>query len=135
MLREAGGGSIVNVASIGAQFAYEGNHAYAAAKGGIVSFSRVLAAEVGPAIRVNVVFPGMFATRMTEPLLRAAGDGDYELGVRRVAAMAPVRRVPGAAEIAGPVCFLFSDDAGYVTGALIPVDGGSSIVQAPLPDA
>jgi NAD(P)-dependent dehydrogenase (short-subunit alcohol dehydrogenase family) len=130
-LREAGGGSIVNLASIGAFFAYEGNHAYAAAKAGIISFSRVLAAEVAPAIRVNVISPGTFLSRMTEPLYSAMANGDLEAGLRMAGTLSPAGRVGDPAEIAGPACFLFSDDASYVTGALLPVDGGGSIVQQP----
>jgi NAD(P)-dependent dehydrogenase (short-subunit alcohol dehydrogenase family) len=130
-LRESGGGSIVNVSSIGARFGYQGNHAYAAAKGGIISFSRVLALELAPAVRVNVISPGTFLTAMTVPLYTAMGEGDESLGLRRAGALSPLGRVGDPAEFAGAACFLFSDDASYVSGAVLAVDGGCSVIQQP----
>jgi NAD(P)-dependent dehydrogenase (short-subunit alcohol dehydrogenase family) len=129
-LRESGGGAIVNVASIGAVRAYAGNHAYAAAKGGVLSLTRVLALELAPTIRVNVVSPGPFRTRMTEEIFAAIGGGDLQLGMQQSSAPSPARRIAEPEEIGGPVCFLLSADASYITGANLPVDGGRTIVSA-----
>lgn len=118
-----GDGSIVNVASIyglvGPDFSiYEGTDmtmpaAYAAIKGGLITYTRYLASYWGEhGVRVNAVCPG------------GVFDDQPEEFVRRYAARTPLRRMATPAEIAGPVAFLVSDAAAYITGAAIPVDGG-----------
>ena len=131
ILRGSSGSAIVNVSSIGARFGITGNHAYAAAKGGIISLSRVLAAELAPQIRVNVISPGTFATRLTEPMAMAAGESDLQLGMERMGQKLPLGRVGRPDEFATAACFLFSNEASFITGAILPVDGGSSAVQGP----
>ena len=75
MMREQGGGSIVNIASTAALTANNHNSPYGAAKGAIVAFSRQLAREAAPDVRVNAVAPGRVRTGMTEPLFARGGDG------------------------------------------------------------
>ena len=115
-LREAGGGAIVNMASASALLARPHLAAYAAAKGGVISFSRQLALDAHAyGVRVNTIAPGSVDT----PLL----SGVYEPGT---APHAIQPRVAAPAEIAATVCFLLSDDASFMTAALVTADGGAT---------
>jgi|SRR3954447_4183737 len=118
-----GGGAIVNFSSIWGLWAGANAAAYSAAKGGVSVLTRALALEHGrDNIRVNAVLPGDVDT----PLLRASGR-ERPLTDDEVAAMGesiPLGRVAQPAEIARVVAFLASDEASYVTGVLMPVDGG-----------
>ena len=90
---------------------------YAASKAGLVGFARSLARELGSRnITANVVAPGPVETDMTAAL------GDKRIG--EIVAAVPLGRMASAEEIAGVVAFLASPDAAYITGAVIPVDGG-----------
>jgi NAD(P)-dependent dehydrogenase (short-subunit alcohol dehydrogenase family) len=124
LLREAGGGAIVNTASVAALIARRQLAAYSAAKGAIIGFSRQLAVDVGPEIRVNVVAPGSIRTAMTEPVWLERGGGDFEKGTAATAREAILGRVGEAEEIASTVCFLLSDDASYFTATVLVPDGG-----------
>nr|WP_047165542.1 SDR family NAD(P)-dependent oxidoreductase [Sphingomonas sp. Y57] len=127
ILRQAGGGAIVNVASIAALVGRDGVGGYSAAKGAILALSRQLAIEVaGDGIRVNVVAPGHVRTAMTEPLFVARGGGDYEKGVASAVQHTPQRRSAEPEEIAAPICFLLSDEASFFTGTLLVPDGGAT---------
>jgi 3-oxoacyl-[acyl-carrier protein] reductase len=110
-------GRIVLVSSVVGLLGSAGQANYAASKAGLVGFARSLARELGSrSITVNVVAPGPVATDMTA-----------ELGEERLAELAaavPLGRVADPDEIAGAVAFLASDDGAYITGAVIPVDGG-----------
>jgi NAD(P)-dependent dehydrogenase (short-subunit alcohol dehydrogenase family) len=127
-LRDQGGGSIVNITSIAALVAQPENSAYGAAKGAILSFSRQLAMELAPSIRVNAVAPGRVRTGMTMPLYEKIGEGSFERGIAIAGSHNPQARVAEAEEIAAPICFLLSDDASFVTGSLTVVDGGETVV-------
>ncbi len=118
-----GGGAIVNLGSIYGQVGpdmgvYEGTDmtlpaAYAAIKGGIANYTRYLASYWGPrGVRVNTVAPGGVWDDQPEPFVRA-----YE-------ARTPLRRMAKPEDVAGPVAFLVSDAAAYVTGTVLAVDGG-----------
>jgi 3-oxoacyl-[acyl-carrier protein] reductase len=110
-------GRIVLVSSVVGLLGSAGQANYAASKAGLVGFARSVARELGSrSITVNVVAPGPVATDMTAAL---SDDRMADL-----TAMVPLQRVADPAEIAGVVAFLASDDAAYITGAVIPVDGG-----------
>lgn len=128
VVRSGGGGAIVNVASIAALTAQPFNAPYGAAKAAVVGYSRQLALELAPDIRVNVVAPGRIRTAMTEPLYAARGGGDLEAGIRQAGEHVVLGRVGRPEEIAGPACFLFSDDASFMTGQTITPDGGETIL-------
>jgi len=116
VLGEAGGGAIVNMASASAHLARPHLAAYAAAKGGIIAFSRQLALDAHDyGVRVNTIAPGSVST----PLL----SGVYDAGAVPHAIQP---RVAEPAEIATVVCFLLSDDSSFMTAALVPVDGGAT---------
>lgn len=113
------GGSIVNIASIMSVSAGPGLSAYAASKGAVLQLTRALAHDLAPdRIRVNAIAPGVIETPMTEAT-RADPDA-----IARFMAHTPLRRPGRPEELVGPVLFLVSDAASYVTGALLPVDGG-----------
>jgi meso-butanediol dehydrogenase/(S,S)-butanediol dehydrogenase/diacetyl reductase len=118
-LRAAGGGAIVNTASISGLFGDYGLAAYNAAKGAVVNYTRTAAIDhARENIRINAVCPGPIDTALTAPLL-AHPRLPAEYGE-----LIPMGRVGRAEEIASVVAFLASEDASYVTGAMIVVDGG-----------
>ncbi len=114
---KARSGRIVLVSSVVGLLGSAGQSNYAASKAGLVGFARSIARELGSrSITVNVVAPGPVATDMTAAL---ADDRLADL-----TAMVPLQRMADPDEIAGVVSFLASADAAYITGAVIPVDGG-----------
>jgi NAD(P)-dependent dehydrogenase (short-subunit alcohol dehydrogenase family) len=126
--RRGPGGAIVNIASTAALTANNHNAPYGAAKGAIVAFSRQLARDVAPDIRVNVVAPGRVRTGMTEPLMAQRGGGDMAAGAKAFGAANLQQRVGEPDEIAAPICFLLSSDASFITGTLVVADGGETAI-------
>lgn len=114
-------GRIVNVSSIAAEHVNKGQANYAASKGAINSFTRVLAAELaGRNVLVNAVAPGFIATDMSQAVRNMAGEDNLKK-------MIPAKRLGTPEDIAGVVVFLCSPAAAYVTGQVITVDGGLSL--------
>ncbi|MCW2530058.1 MAG: short-chain dehydrogenase/reductase [Pseudonocardiales bacterium] len=128
ILRRGGGGAIVNVASIAALAAQPNNSPYGAAKGAIMTFSRQLAIELAPHIRVNVIAPGRVRTPMTEPLVLARGGGDLEKGLAVTAGLIPLGRMIEPGEMADSICFLLSNQAVAINGIMLTVDGGETAI-------
>jgi NAD(P)-dependent dehydrogenase (short-subunit alcohol dehydrogenase family) len=116
-------GRVVNVGSIASFLATPGGGGYGASKGAVRQLTKVLALELAPeGIRVNAVAPGVMVTAMTEPVrtdpARAA----------RFLAHTPLGRFGDPSELVGPVVFLASGLSSYVTGVMLPVDGGYLVV-------
>lgn len=116
------GGAIVNIASMWAIFGSPGAPAYTASKGAVAAMTRSQAvAWAGRGIRVNSVAPGWVETRISEKARTDPARSEH------IGARIPMGRWAKPTEIASVVRFLLSSDAGYVTGAMIPIDGGYSI--------
>ena len=125
IMKRAGRGSIVNIASIHAMLTIAGMFPYAAAKAGLVGLTRSLALDCAPAgIRVNAVLPGWTRTRLVEEWFRMQPDpAEAE---RKVVAAHPLGRLATPMEVANLVAFVASDEASAITGAALAVDGGLS---------
>lgn len=118
--RMEAGGSIVMLSSICATQGFAGRAAYCASKAGLEGLVRSLATEWGPrGIRVNAVAPGTITTDMQASMV-ASGRVSMESYLERI----PMGRVGRPEEVAGAVAFLASDQAGYISGTVLPVDGG-----------
>ena len=118
MLRR-GRGSIVNNASVGGLVGFGRHAAYCSAKGGVIQLTREIAIDYAAEnIRCNAVCPGLIETPMNTAYLADADDRE------RALAHAVIKRPGRPEEIAATVAFLVSDEASYLTGAIIPVDGG-----------
>jgi 3-oxoacyl-[acyl-carrier protein] reductase len=110
-------GSIVNLSSTAAEFPSRGQVNYAASKGGVEGLTRAMAKEFAPrSVRVNAVAPGLIDTDLSKAVRGLVGD--------RIKDVIPMKRIGTPDDVANVVTFLASDEAGYVTGQVLRVDGG-----------
>ncbi len=113
-------GRIVNMSSVAAEYGNQGQVNYAASKGGIQGLTRCLATEIGKRkITVNAVAPGFIETDMTEAVRNLGGD--------KIVDNVPLKRLGKPEDIANAVLFLASDEASYITGVTLTVDGGMTL--------
>ena len=116
MIRQRGG-RIISIGSVVGQSGNAGQANYAASKAGLIGFTKAVALEVASrGITVNLVAPGMIETDMTRALTETARD--------EWASRIPLRRLGTPADVASAVCFLASDEASYITGHVVAVNGG-----------
>lgn len=128
-LRAAGGGSIVNYGSIAAVLGRPRSAAYCTAKAAVTGLTRQLAVELAPdRVRVNTVSPGRVLTPMSVQMYTEMGSGDMQAGIEMAVVDTPLGRVSDPDELAQATCFLLSDEASFVTGHNLMVDGGMSVL-------
>lgn len=121
-MKEAGGGKIINISSVGGHVALRTGVVYGSTKAALIQMTKILALEWGGfGINVNAIGPWYFRTPLTEKLL---ADESY---VKDILARTPLRRVGELDELVGPVVFLASDAASYITGQTLFVDGGMTV--------
>lgn len=131
---DRGGGAIVNLAAIQSELPVPTYLPYAASKGGVAAVTRALAAELSPhGVRVNAVVPGTINTESFQDTFSPAQpeSPQHLPDIPPVASLLPRPGIPS--EVASAVAFLVGDDASYITGALLHVDGGRSLSRLPDP--
>jgi len=119
-MEKQGAGSVVNLSSVTAQVGM-GLNAYSASKGSVRAISKAAATQYGKnGVRVNAVFPGVIETPMSK------GLGSSSEALQRINAMTPLGRLGKPEEVANAILFLASDEASFITGAELTIDGGYS---------
>ncbi len=120
IMQQAGGGSIVNIASVNGLIGLQGIHAYSAAKGGVIALTRSMAVTHGKDnIRINCICPGTVQTEVWEPMIERNPDILDE-----ITPWYPLGRIGKPIDIANAALFLASDEASFATGAVFVIDGG-----------
>ncbi len=117
-------GNIVNIASDAGLIGVPGITVYCGSKGGVVNMSRAMALEIAPDVRVNCICPGYVDTDMIR--LSVKKRADPEAAWQKMIDYAPLKRITTPAEIAAGVMYLASDEARFVTGVALPIDGGTT---------
>lgn len=130
---EKGGGSIINVSSVGGMRCLPGMPAYCTSKAGLIMLTQQAALDYGPFnVRCNAVCPGGIKTTMTEKEFGSIGkmlgiDPETFFGI--ISSELPLRRFGEPSEISGVCCYLASDDSSFMTGSVLLVDAGTSVVD------
>jgi NAD(P)-dependent dehydrogenase (short-subunit alcohol dehydrogenase family) len=132
LLARSGSGSIVTVASAQGLRGRKNSFPYSAAKGGLLALTRTLAIEFAPQVRVNAVIPGQIESVRTEPYF--ASFRDPAEARRRVLSTFPLGRLGKPEDVAQSILFLSSDDASWITGTFLTVDGGRDAAMLDLSD-
>ena len=122
-----GKASIINTSSVLGLIGSEGYAAYGAAKAGLVALTRQIASEYGPAVRANVIAPGSIDTPRFREVAERTDDPDAYLETLR--STIPLRRLGLADDVASTALFLASDASSYVSGAVVPADGGLGVYR------
>jgi NAD(P)-dependent dehydrogenase (short-subunit alcohol dehydrogenase family) len=124
-MEASGWGRIINISGFGAQISAPNMGHYYASKGGVISLTRCLAAELGcKGITANTVSPGFIDTPMAR---RAIDEGKFPVAPELIYGAYPIPRLGKPEEIAAACAFLASDDAGYITAQLLGVNGGAAV--------
>ncbi len=118
-------GAIVNIASESGLNGYPETTAYCASKGAVVNLTRSMAMEFAPDVRVNALCPGVIETDMTRTGF--AVDGDEAEGIRRQHDAYPLKRIGTLEQAAAATLFLASEEAGFINGAALPMEGGATV--------
>lgn len=124
-MRRTGGGSIINISSIGGLVALPGVAAYCASKSAVIGLTRAIAYEYAPEIRCNVICPGGVETPMSAAHVANFGD-DPEEAIRLTTGRQLQKRFAKPDEIADAVVFLASDESSFMTAAVVPIEAGHS---------
>lgn len=125
LIKARGGGAIVNTASIAGLTGTPSMVGYGASKHAVVGITRTAARELAAdGIRVNAICPGYVETRMMDSIEEGMNPADPNRMKQRIASTVPLKRYASPDEIAGFVAYLCSPDAAYITGAILPIDGG-----------
>jgi NAD(P)-dependent dehydrogenase (short-subunit alcohol dehydrogenase family) len=121
-MRRSGRGSIINVSSVGGQAALPNVSAYCPSKSAVIGLTRAAAAECAPEIRCNVICPGGVSTPMSD--IHLASFEDKEAAMKLLTGRQLIKRYARPEEIANVAVFLASDEASFMTGAVVPVEAG-----------
>ncbi len=121
LMRERGGGRIINVASVAGMVPHSGLGVYGVTKAAVIMLTKTLAAELAPDIRVNAIAPGLIETKFSEVLWSTPER--QEKALRAI----PLRRIGQTDDLVGAALYLASDASGYVTGSVMVVDGGQTL--------
>jgi NAD(P)-dependent dehydrogenase (short-subunit alcohol dehydrogenase family) len=130
---EGGGGSIINIASLGGMRCLPGMPAYCSSKAGLIMLTKQVALDFGPAkVRCNAVCPGGTRTKMLETALGSLTEvigTDIEGVFECISSMVPLRRTASPDEITGLCSYLASDDSVFMTGSALLLDGGAAVID------
>jgi NAD(P)-dependent dehydrogenase (short-subunit alcohol dehydrogenase family) len=121
LMRERGGGRIINVASVAGRIPHSGLGVYGVTKAAVLMLTRTLAVELAPDIRVNAIAPGLIETKFSEVLWSTPEL--HEKALRSI----PLHRIGKTEDLVGAALYLASDASGFVTGSVMTVDGGQTL--------